>query len=59
MIFREDFLDTLDFSLTEYNYAEECVKEYISGLKLARNGDLSGRASFLTQLSTALNLSFE
>jgi hypothetical protein len=56
MIFRRGFLGGLDFSLMEYNYAEECFKEYISGLKLARNGDLSGRASFLTQLATALDL---
>ena len=59
MIFRRGFLDGLDFSLVEYDYAEECFKEYISGLKLARNGDLSGRASFLTQLATALDLLFE
>jgi hypothetical protein len=59
MIFRPGFLDGLDFSLMEYDYAEECFKEYISGLKLARNGDLSGRASFLALLSMALNLSFE
>jgi hypothetical protein len=59
MIFRRGSPNILDFSLMEYNYAEECFKEYISGLKLARNGDISGRASFLTQLSKALNLSFE
>jgi hypothetical protein len=63
MLFRSldnsNFLGELDFSEMERGYPKECFEEYVSCLKLARNGDLSGRMEFLRQLSSALDIPFE
>jgi hypothetical protein len=53
------FLAELDFSEMERDYPKVCFEEYVSCLKLARNGDLSGRMELLKQLSSALDIPCE